>query len=88
MKKSKSLGTMVYPLLELVAFNGRTGEVVWELQTNGKKLRVIMGVGCARTMVRKAQEVVGRQREHAMSQWTVYKELKKVTGYQSPDGQE
>lgn len=83
--RPKSLGIIEYPQITIESFNGSTNEVVIRIDGSGKVIKVKTCVYAAETMVDKAREIVGNQRSYALQQWNKYKNLKKSTGYVSPD---
>lgn len=84
----KSLGTIAYPVVTLESFEGSTGKVTLRLVDGRRKLKIVIGVGCARKMVDISRDIVGKQRAHTLSQWNLYKGLKSYTGFKPPEGEE
>lgn len=84
----KSLGLLEYPDVEVASFNGGSGEVVLKLSARGKTVRVKMSVFCVKKMIKTTHEIVSKQRNFAMSEWGIYKELRDVTGFKAPEGGE
>jgi hypothetical protein len=56
------------------------------IEGQGKVIRIKSCVNGVNTIVERAREVVGKQRDYALQQWNKYKKLKQTTGYISPDG--
>lgn len=84
--KTKSLGTLVYPHAELTSVSNGRAEIT--LTARGKRIKIELGISCARKLTDLAREIVGKQRAHVISQWSSYKHLRDYTGYKAPDGQE
>lgn len=84
--KVKSLGMIEYPQISIESFNGSRNEFVIRIEGSGKAIKIKSCVHGATTIVERAREVVGKQRNYALEQWNKYKRLKASTGYVSPDG--
>ena len=86
MSKVKSLGVLRFPRADITSFSGSRGVAEITLQSSGKKIKIELGTGCVHTLVRLAQDITGKQREHAMQAWNTYWGMKKTTGYTPPAG--
>lgn len=84
----KSLGRLVYPQATLTNFDGSKGKAELTLIDGGKKIKIELGVHCAKKLVDLAREITAKQRARAMSEWHTYIHLRDYTGYKAPEGDE
>ena len=59
----KSLGTFVYPNLEIVSVNSSTGRVLLRLVDGNRVLKIEMSAHCTRTLASTARKIVHRYRK-------------------------
>jgi len=87
---SKSDGHYKYPGMKLIYSNFNTGEVTIEFQRGDHRhFRITSNYyHLAKRFVELAHEITFKCRDYAMYEWRQYKSLKKITGYQAPDGEE
>ena len=83
--EKKSLGLFESPNIILESFSGSNGSSIIRIETATKVIRIKFCVWGVRMIVDIAREIVGRQRQHAMGQWSLYKNLEQYTGYKDPE---
>lgn len=82
MKKTKSLGVIEWPSMEVYSHSPFTHEITLQIKGNDKRVRVKTSVTtCVSTLVALAREVTGKQRQHAIWEWDEYKHLRDLSGY-------
>ena len=87
MSKPRSLGTIEYPQAEITSFSGGMGRLTITLSTYHKTIKVVLSVGCLRTLVKLAREGTNKQRAYALQEWKTYKSLQQTTGSTPPEGE-
>jgi hypothetical protein len=87
MRHLRSLGTIEYPRAEITSFNGGMGKLTITLSTYHKKIKIVLSVGCLRTIVKLAREGTNKQRAYALQEWRTYKSLQSATGSTPPEGE-
>lgn len=81
MPKIKSLGVMNYPNARIENFRGGDGNFEIVLQSEGKSLRIKLGVYCARTLMRLARQIAHKQRLYSDGERETYLRLANQSGY-------
>lgn len=80
----KSLGMMKWPSVEIESMNFSENTFIVKFSTNGKYVRMTLGLWAIRELIRITHEAIGRFQRHLIKEQSRCDRFKEETTYKEP----